>query len=125
MNGQLPARKREQLYESSQVIFATPQTVENDLKSKRLDGTRIVLMVVDECHRSVGNSSYAQIIRFMNSLDVGFRVVGLSATPGGEAEKIQEVLANLNIKAVVYKDEADPEVRKYLHEKTIHEVEIP
>lgn len=125
MNGQLPAHKREQLYSSHQVIFATPQTIENDLQSGRLDGKRIVLLVFDECHRAVGNSSYRQIMRQMNCLEVGFRVVGLSATPGSEPEKIQEVISNLNIKKVLYKDEEDPEVKKYLHQKTIHQIKIP
>lgn len=61
----------------------------------------------------------------MNTLDVGFRVVGLSATPGSEIEKIQEVISNLNIKKIVYKDENDKDVKKHLHEKTINDVVIP
>jgi ERCC4-related helicase len=54
------------------------------LKEGRLEGRQIVLIVFDECHRAVGNSSYCQIVRLMNSLDFGFRIVGLSATPGSE-----------------------------------------
>jgi ERCC4-related helicase len=84
VNGQLPPHKREQLYESHQVVFATPQTIENDLDSKRFNGRRVILFVFDECHRAVGNSSYTNIIKHMNSLDIGFRVIGLSATPGSE-----------------------------------------
>lgn len=63
-------------------MFATPQTIENDLKANRLDGRKIILIVIDECHRTVGNFAYTQILRYMNTLDVGFRIVGLSATPG-------------------------------------------
>lgn len=120
MNGQLGAGKREQLYGVHQVIFATPQTIENDLKSKKLDGRKVILVVFDECHRAVGNSSYSNIMREMNALDMAFRVVGLSATPGSEKEKIQEVISTLNIRKIIYKDNSDPEVSKYLHHKTIH-----
>ena len=41
----------------------------------------------------------------MNKIDVGFRLIGLSATPGYEHDKIQEVISNLNINKVIYKDE--------------------
>jgi ERCC4-related helicase len=41
----------------------------------------------------------------MNEQEIGFRVVGLSATPGSENEKIQEVVYNLNIKRIIYKDD--------------------
>jgi ERCC4-related helicase len=125
VSGQLPAHKRTQLYETHQVVFATPQTIENDLENGRIDGRRVVLLVFDECHRAVGNFSYCQIIKLMNRLDVGFRVVGLSATPGSEHEKVQEVISRLNISRIVYRDENEPEVSRYLHSKTLHEVEIP
>lgn len=78
----------------------------------------------DECHRAVGGYSYTKIIELMNVLEVGFRVVGLSATPGSEIEKIQEVISNLNIKKIVYKDENDKDVKKYLHDKAIKDVVI-
>jgi ERCC4-related helicase len=84
----------------------------------------VVLLIIDECHRAVGNFSYSKIVRLMNKMDVGFRLIGLSATPGYEHDKIQEVISNLNISKVIYKDENQPEVKKYLHQKIIHEVEI-
>lgn len=87
------------------MIFATPQTIENDLENGRLEGSKVVLLIIDECHRAVGNFSYSKIVRLMNKMDVGFRLIGLSATPGYEHDKIQEVISNLNISKVIYKDE--------------------
>ena len=60
----------------------------------------------------------------MNDLKTGFRIIGLSATPGYEHQKVQNVISSLNIAKVIYKDEKDPDVKKYLNEKSIFEGEI-
>jgi len=44
----------------------------------------------------------------------GFRVLALSATPGNNLDKIQEVIKNLSIAKLEMKDENDPEVKKYI-----------
>ena len=85
----MAAKKREQLYNDFRVIFGTPQTLENDLKAGKLDKNSIILLIfginsynIDECHRSVGEASYAKIVRLLADVQVGFRIIGLSATPG-------------------------------------------
>jgi ERCC4-related helicase len=37
---------------------------------------------------------------------------------------VQNVISSLNIAKVIYKDEKDPDVKKYLNEKSIFEIEI-
>lgn len=41
----MAAKKREQLYESFRVIFATPQTIENDLRHGKLDRSKIIMLI--------------------------------------------------------------------------------
>ena len=82
VSGQIPAKKREQLYDKFKVIFGTPQTIENDIKDERLNKNKIIMLIFDECHRSVGDSSYAKIVRLMADMEKGYRIIGLSATPG-------------------------------------------
>ena len=72
----------------------------------------------------MGEASYAKVVRLMAELEVGFRIVGLSATPGHEPERVQSVINNLNISKVIYKDEKDPQVMRYLNQKEIHEIQI-
>jgi ERCC4-related helicase len=48
---------------------------------------------------------------------MGYRIVGLSATPGNRPEKIQEVLTNLHAFRLESKDDNDPDVKKYVHTK--------
>ena len=46
-------------------------------------------MVVDECHRAVGNASMAKAVAQLRQARARFRVLGLSATPGSSHEAIQ------------------------------------
>ena len=45
VSGQIPAKKREQLYDKYRVIFGTPQTIENDIKDERLDKKKIIMLI--------------------------------------------------------------------------------
>ena len=74
----------------------TPQTLENDISDIEID--RIVLLVIDECHKSIGEYSYCKVVQYLDSYkQSGYRVVGLSASPGNDKEKIKEIVVNLNI----------------------------
>ena len=64
------------------------------------------------------------IVQELSRFDVGMRVIGLSASPGSESDKVQEVIANTNMAALIYKDEKDPEVSKYTHHRDVVEVKI-
>ena len=47
----------------------------------------------------------------LEKLNFGFRIVALSATPGNNVNKIQEVISNLCISKLEMKDEKDPDVK--------------
>lgn len=49
----------------------------------------IVCLVVDECHRAVGNAAMAKAVSQLRKARVQFRLLGLSATPGSTHEAIQ------------------------------------
>ena len=49
----------------------------------------IVCLVVDECHRAVGNAAMAKAVAQLRKARVQFRLLGLSATPGSTHEAIQ------------------------------------
>jgi ERCC4-related helicase len=99
MTGRTPARQRSEWWGSSgtdgtasssakRIFFCTPQTVQNDLQTGLMDGRRVVLLVLDEAHRARGDHSYVVIAKHLREQSKAkFRVVGLSATPGGTIEK--------------------------------------
>jgi len=46
ITGNLPPSKRRQLYDKHKVIFATPQTIYNDIRQTHLDGKKIILIII-------------------------------------------------------------------------------
>ena len=47
---------REEEWATKRVFFATPQTVDNDLKRGVVDPKSIACIVIDEAHRATGRS---------------------------------------------------------------------
>ena len=120
LTGRIKAEDRKLLWrdESRRIFFCTPQTFYNDVKLAVCPYDEISCVVVDECHRATGQSEIAQTLRTMRQkYKLKFRVVGLSATPGGSAEAVQEVLSNLGTEAVVFRSETDADVAPYVFKK--------
>lgn len=49
----------------------------------------VVCVVVDECHKAVGKFDMVTAIQTMQERSCRFRVLGLSATPGGKRDSVQ------------------------------------
>ncbi len=124
VTGSHSPEKREELYKNSKIIVATPQTVENDILTGRLDLRDVVLVIFDEAHRAVGNYSYVYIAKkYMEEAEHPL-ILAITASPGGEPEKIREVMENLYIRNVEIKTPYDPDVRPYIHGSAIEWKEI-
>ncbi|GIL56457.1 hypothetical protein Vafri_11813, partial [Volvox africanus] len=50
--------------------------------------------------------------------------VGLSATPGSNADSVQEVIRNLGISRVEFRSEEDPDVSPFCHKKQVDVIEV-
>ena len=111
-----PAIRHEQWMEK-RVFFMTPQTVINDLKTGSCDPKKIVLLVVDEAHKSTGGYAYTEVIKFTRRFNTSFRVLALTATPGGTVEAVQQVINALSIARVELRTEQSLDIRPYTHEK--------
>ncbi len=108
--------EREQQWQSSTIIAATPQAIENDLVSGRIDFADIALLIFDEAHRAVGDYAYVFIAQRYIKQAKAPLILALTASPGGNAEKIQDVCKNLFIKNLEIKTHADADVAPYVHE---------
>lgn len=91
LDGHTPAPQRANHYQTHNLIFCTPQTVQNDLDNGILDGRLVVCVCVDEAHRATANYAYTCIIAHLAQRQQPFRVLALTATPGGEMKRIQQV----------------------------------
>lgn len=95
LTGDQTPDKRLPLYLTSSVICATPQTIESDILSRKCDLNDFSLIVFDECHRVVGEYAYSFIAR-----NAKCKLLGLTASPSSDDEKVQEICKNLKIENV-------------------------
>ena len=114
LTGELSPEKRRKLWEESVVITATPQTVENDILTGRISLEDVVLLVVDEAHRAVGNYAYVFIAKEYLKTARHPLVLGLTASPGSDEEKIREIVNNLGIERIEVRTESSPDVKPYV-----------
>ncbi len=114
ITGAKPAKHRYLAYKEAKVISATPQCIENDLKQKLLKLEEFGLCVFDEAHRAVGNYSYVFIANMLKQTSC--LILALTASPGHERERIEEICKNLNIKNVEIVTLSDKDVKPYVSE---------
>jgi len=117
--GELPPSKRKDLWSTGRVIVSTPQVIENDLIARRLGLDDVVHITFDEAHRAVGDYSYVYIAEKYMKQAKSPLILGITASPGASADRIQEVCQNLYIEGVEVKTEFDPDVVPYTYEKEI------
>ncbi|KCZ73264.1 ERCC4-like helicase [Candidatus Methanoperedens nitroreducens] len=117
--GSTPSQKRVSMWEGARVVVSTPQVIENDLLGKRIDLRGVSCIIFDEAHRAAGNYSYVYIAEKYAQQNPDLLVLGITASPGSDHEKIQEVCANLHIKSVEMRTDSDPDVRPYIFDKDI------
>jgi ERCC4-related helicase len=84
LSGEVSPKIRKHVYDGARIIFCTPDTYLNDIKTpskRRADLSRAVLLVFDEAHNDRVSAMYGQIVRFFNNEELKIRVLALSATP--------------------------------------------
>ncbi len=112
VTGETPPDERDSAWRQAPVIVATPQVARNDVLTGTLDPDAWGLLVVDEAHRAVG--SYAAVTVAEELRRTGTRVLAATASPGGDAERIQEVCRNLGIEHIEARGPHDEDVRPYV-----------
>jgi len=120
--GTLKPADRKKLYERT-IIFATPQTIRNDIDRGRLSLEDFGLLIIDEIHHAVGRYAYPRIAEvFMKQS--GGRILGLTASPGVERQKIDEICRNCGIEEIEIRTEEHGEVAPYVQEKNVEWVNL-
>ena len=106
MNGNMKPETRAEIVDSCDVVVSTPQSVANDLEAGRYGLEGFSLIIYDEAHRGVGNYAYVRVARFCPK---GARCIGMTASPGSDTSKIEEV---------------DPDVSPYIHYTYVNRIEV-
>jgi ERCC4-related helicase len=117
LTGKTPADYRESVWSgSSRVVFATPEVVRNDLLRGRLSLKGFGLLVFDECHRSVKEYAYTDVASsYVKSRPPYPLILGMTASPGSDADRVAAVCKSLFIEQVEHRSEEDEDVRPYIN----------
>ena len=115
---------RAQLWQERRVFYCTPQCISNDMDKGLIPAHRIVCFVVDEAHRAKKRYAYVEAIRKIRELHNNFRVLALSATPGGDIHAVQEVISNLGVSHIEVRLEDDLDVKPFRFEKIIEMIKV-
>jgi len=111
VTGEVSPEERQAAYQSARIIAGTPQTVEHDVLSRRLVMSDFSLVVFDEAHRAVGEYAYVFLGEVAKATSA--RILGLTASPSSQKEKVRMICDNLGIQHLELKHESDPSVSSY------------
>lgn len=117
VTGKTPPEYRGAVWSKKEVrlVFATPEIVKNDLSEGRLQFRDFILLVFDEAHKAVKDYSYTSIAREYTSQAPCPMILALTASPGAERKRVQEVCDNLFIENIEYRNEDDLDVKPYIN----------
>ena len=121
MNGLMKPENRAKVIRDNDLIVSTPQCIANDLESEKYDLTGFGLIIYDEAHRGTGNYAYVTVAKRSNPKILS---LGLTASPGSDINKVEEVCRNLNIERIDIRTDDDPDVAPYVHDTYIKKIEV-
>lgn len=124
MTGETMPEKRVVSWEAARIVASTPQVIENDLLSRRIDLKDVSLVIFDEAHRAVGNYAYVYIAERYAREATNPLILGITASPGSQSEKIAEICTNLAIEKVQTRTENDSDVAPFVHPREIEWVKL-
>jgi len=122
--GMVSPKKREEIWKNAIITISTPHCIENDLISGRIDIEKVSLLIADEAHNAVKDYSYTWVAQQYHKKAQFPRIIGLTASPGSDLERIKEVCKNLFIEDIEVRTEQDPDVKPYVQEIKMEMVNV-
>ncbi|MHC1605724.1 MAG: helicase-related protein, partial [Candidatus Methanofastidiosia archaeon] len=122
--GAIVPEKRKDGYKNSTIIFATPQVIENDIITRRLKLSDFSLIIFDEAHRATGDYAYVFISHSYRKSSEDGLILGITASPGYERSKVNDIISNLFIENVYTDTESSPDVSPYIHDIDIEWIKM-
>src|SRR5918994_345963 len=97
------------------LIFATPEVIRNDLQDNRLNLNNFSLLIFDEAHRAVKDYAYTAIARRYVDQSEHPVILAMTASPGSDTRRIQDICNNLFIEHLEYRTEEAADVKPYVN----------
>ncbi len=122
--GTVRPEKRLELWKKAKIILSTPQGFENDIISNKLTFKDVSLVVFDECHRAVKDYSYVYLSSEYYKQADNHRILALTASPGSDNETVMEVLENLFIDKIEFREVNSLDVKPYVQETKVEQIKL-
>ncbi|MBI3622922.1 DEAD/DEAH box helicase [Candidatus Pacearchaeota archaeon] len=122
--GEVNAAQRKKIWQNADIIFSTPQCIANDIKNSLYDLSQVCLLVEDEAHRCIKNYDYNFISQQYKEKSAHPRIIGLTASPGSEETKINQICKNLFIEAVELRTRESLDVTNYLQKLEFERINV-
>lgn len=122
--GATPVEERAAMWQEARFVFATPQVIKNDILAGRYSLKDVTLLVIDECHRAVGNYAYVFIGEEYRRQAAKPLMLAMTASPGSDREKVQAVCEALDIGIIESRTETDSDVRPYIYEREVQYISV-
>jgi Fanconi anemia group M protein len=116
LTGETPAPQREEAFDQSTLVFATPEVIRNDVSANRYSLGNVSLVVFDEAHRCVRSYAYSEVAQAYKSQANNPLILGLTASPSAKKSRVDEICEKLAITNVETRTEADEDVTPYVKE---------
>lgn len=117
LTGKITPAERRAVWNNTHVrlVFATPEVVKNDIEENRVSLKDFILLVFDEAHRAVKDYAYTSVAKEYIKQSIHPVILALTASPGSQQQRVQEVCDNLFIEQVQYRSEEDHDVKSYIN----------
>jgi Fanconi anemia group M protein len=122
--GEIPAKKRKEIFQTAEIIFSTPQCIANDLNSYLYTMHDVSLLIMDECHRCLKNYDYTKVVDFYKRQSTHPLILGLTASPGHDPQKVKEICKHLDIKEIEIRTRDSEDVKQYLKEREFDKIYV-
>lgn len=117
VTGKISPSTRKVIWDNKTIklIFATPEVIRNDLNESRLNLKDFGLIVFDEAHRAIKDYAYTLISKKYMQQSPNPHIVAMTASPGSDKNRIQQICNNLYIEHIEYRNEEDADVKPYVN----------
>ena len=124
LTGMINPVKRQELWKDAVIIVSTPQGCFNDVVDKKINLNDVSLLIIDEAHRAIGAYDYVNIVKLYLEQAKNPRIIGLTASPGSNYQKVLEICKNLNIEDIEARTHSDDDVKPYIQEVKIDMIKV-
>ncbi len=114
--GKVDPKNRKEIWETADIIFSTPQCIANDVRNNLYNLKEVCLLVEDEAHRCIDNYDYNFLAKNYIETARNPRIIGLTASPGSEKSKINQICKNLSIEEVELRTRESGDVKDFIQD---------